>query len=615
MTRHEMTRRESLGLLIGLCVLAIVSSGAYWLRPAHPRLLLAPLMDLTPCLLAPAEDAKNKPSDWLQPCSGPNASAAHLVESTLRQLQPVAPPTGPWDLGYTLKVPLLSLLLPDEQRNWHINQQALDNIARTIRDNPRPVVLYLFSTHFGVNAPIEPLLAQDPDNIAQTPQGPLPIDTYYGQPVYPWSLARTDNPITQYRVQVIGAMLQNLCALPAQARERIRGITLLGEVHQLFPNFESGMGFGGSYQVSDYSATSTANFRRYLLNKFVSVENLNQQLGSNYRTPEDITPPSKDIRRETLSRYQEHLDAYAAGWLPITGWVHSPDTPRSAQTVKIYLDGQAIADAPVHLSRQDVRAARPEFNTADLGWRHDLDFRQLRAGTHRIDLALAQAGRPLIYLDTRSITIMGPEKSSPSAAPMSPLPAMQPQSERIASYADEPHDQANYYYNPLAEHWQAFREDQVLHYLEYFNKLLAGSCLSGTPRYTHQIVPQFNPGWDSSKYAVQATLRPMETLHSGISLYGETSYGSSLTNWLKQSPRHNYSVTEFHPLQALNPRQLNSVLLQHQRNGAAFLSFFVETRWQDQRVSALANPFAFDAYNPQFSSDKLYASMQKLLAP
>jgi hypothetical protein len=107
----------------------------------------------------------------------------------------------------------------------------------------------------------------------------------------------------------------------------------------------------------------------------------------------------------------------------------------------------------------------------------------------------------------------------------------------------------------------------------------------------------------------------MKTLHSGISLYGETSYGNSLSNWLKQSPRSDYGVTEFHPLQAMSSSQLNSLLHQHHDNGAAFLSFFVETRWQGQRVSALANPFAFDAYNPQFSSDKLYASMQKLLAP
>ena len=573
------------------------------------------MMDLTPCLLAAPGGSSSAERDWIDDCTGPKASAAHLVESTLRHLQPRTPNsgTGNWQLGYTLQVPLLALLQPD-QNDWRVNRQAIDRIVRTVLDNPRPLVLYLFSTHFGVNAPIEPVLAQNPDNLASTPQGTLPTDTYYTLPIYPWSLARTDNPITQYRVQVIQALLQNLCELPGHARSRIKGITLLGEVHHLFPNFESGMGFGDPYQVSDYSPASVTGFRRHLESRYPNIQTLNLQFGSDYSSFDAVTPPSKDIRRDPLGRYHEHMDAYAAGQIPITGWVHAPDTPSAAQSVKIYLDGKPLADAPVQLSRQDVRAAHPEFNTADLGWRHDLDYSQLATGIHRIDLALTQPGQPLIHLGTRLISIMDQRQNTPIAVPLAPLPTMQPLPAHIAAYTDEPREQASYYYNPMAREWQAFREAQVVHYLQYFNTLVAQSCLSDTPRYTHQIVPQFNPSWDSGKYAVNASLLPLKDLHAGISLYGETSYGHSFANWYKQSPRSDYGVTEFHPLQAMSSQQLGGVLNQHRNNGARFLSFFLETRWQGQRIPSAPNLFSFDPDNRQHGSDQLYSSMKALLA-
>jgi hypothetical protein len=607
----QVKPRFGLYWLVGLCGIVLAGSLGWYSITRRPPLLLAPMMDLTPCLLAQSGGVSGAQPDWMTPCTGPNGSAAHLVESTLRQLQPKALKAANLQLGYTLKVPLLSLLQAD-QDTWQVNRRAIDNIVRTVRDNPRPLVLYLFSTHFGVNAPIEPVLAKNPDNIAQTPQGPLPTDSYYKLPIYPWSVARTDNPITQYRVQVIEALLQSLCTLPQPARSRIQGITLLGEVHQLFPNFESGMGFKGPYQVSDYSLTSVAGFRHYLQSRYTSLQALNQQLSSDYASFDAITPPSKDIRREPLRRLHEHIDAYAAGQIPITGWVYVPGTPKGAQTVKIYLDGKLIADAPVHLSRQDVRAARPEFNTADVGWRYDLDYRQLAVGMHRIDLALSQSGQPLLHLDSRVISILGRQPSIPAAVAVTPLPAMQPLAAHSAAYTDEPRDQATYYYNPLAYEWQTFRENQVVQYLTYFNNLVAQSCLSDSPRYTHQIVPQFNPSWDSGKYAVNASLQPTKALHTGISLYGETSYGSSLADWFKQSPHKSYGVTEFHPLQAMNSQQLGDVLKQHRDHGARFLSFFLETRWQGQRI-AVPNPFAFEPDYRQYGADQLYASMKALL--
>lgn len=588
--------------------------GSLWWPLFAPRapLLLAPMMDLTQCLLAQSGEVQSGEPEWLAKCAGPKASSAHLVESTLRHLQPKPHDSTAWKLGYTLQVPLLALLQADKNA-WEVNQQAISNIVQTVRDSPRPLVLYLFSTHFGINTAIEPILAQDADNLARTSKGVLSVDTYYNIPIYPWSVARTDNTITKYRVKVIQALLQELCTLPVQTRNRIQGITLLGEVHQLFPNFESGMGFGDPYQVSDYSLASILGFRHFLKERYASLQMLNQQIGSDYLSFEDIVPPAKNIRTETLHRYQDHIDAFAAGQIPITGWVHAPAKHKTAQAVKIYLDGKHIADAPVRLSRQDVRAAHPEFNTADLGWRYDLDFRHLPSGIHRIDLALFQPGQPLIRLSTRAISIMDHLQVTPATATIAELPVMQPLPASITAYTDEPRDQASYYYNPLAREWQAFREAQVVDYLQYFNTLVSQSCLADNARFTHQIVPQFNPSWDSEKYAVNASLRSTDTLHTGVSLYGETSYGNSLADWLKQNPHNDYGVTEFHPLQGMGSQQLGDTLSWHRQNGARFLSFFLETRWQGQRITSNSNVFSFDPDNRLSGSDQLYASMKTLL--
>jgi len=608
---RKLNRRASIYLLTATLGLGV---GAWWqLRPQATDFWLLPMMDLDNCLLPRTDTVPAAPAHWQTGCQGSNGSAAHLVESTLQGLRPVSPPNNNGRLGYTLKVPLLAFLKPQGQ-GWQVDQQALERVVRTVRDNPRPLLLYLFSTHFGVNAPIEPVLAQNPDNLGHTPAGPLAQDVYYGQPVYPWSVARTDNPLTLYRSQVIDALLQRLCTLPDDARHRIKGISLLGETHQLFPDFESGMGFDRPYHVTDYSGTSVTGFRRYLTQRYTRIETLNQKLGSNYPSFDSVFPPAKNIRSEKLTRFEEHLDAYATGQLPVSGWVHTPGTLIAGQTVNIYLNGKPVAEAPVQLGRQDVLAVHPEFKTADVGWRHDLDFSQLPAGIHRIDLALAQPAGPLTHLGTRLISVMDKRQTTPQVQPMTALPPMQPRPSQMSAYIDEPREHASYYFNPLAVEWLAFREAQVVDYLQHFNRLVTQTCFNDTPRYTHQIVPQFNPSWDSSKYAAAASLQPLGTLRTGISLYGQTSYGRSLDDWFKPRPHASYGVTEFHPLQAMDAEQLRAVISQHQHRGARFVSFFLETRWQAQRIMTTPNLFSFDPDNLQFGSNQLYSSMQTLLS-
>ncbi|HQD14668.1 MAG TPA: hypothetical protein PLY54_04445, partial [Ottowia sp.] len=265
---------DAVGAALAAGLLAALVGLSAWLWQGGQRpLLLAPAIgELADCLdMAPAQ-APLEPA-----CTGPQGSAAQRIETTLAGLGPRRSADGHFELGYTLVVPLLNLFQPRGE-DWAVDAQAVRRIANTVQGVDRPVVLYLFSTHFSEQAPIEPVLVRDAANLAHTPQGPLPVDQFMGWPLYPWSIARTDNAITQRREQAIGALAQGLCALPATARQRIVGINLLGEVHHLYPDFEAGMGHDRPYVLTDYSDVSRRGFQAFLRQRLGSVAALNAYL-------------------------------------------------------------------------------------------------------------------------------------------------------------------------------------------------------------------------------------------------------------------------------------------------------------------------------------------------
>lgn len=546
-------------------------------------------------------------------CTGPNGSAAALVESTLSALQPPERAQGPYPLGYTLAVPLLQLFRATEQ-GWALDTERIQRLARTVRDTQRPLILYLFSTHFATDAPLEKALATDPANLAQTRDGPMPTSQYYGAPLYNWTLARTDTPLSAYRVQATQALLTEMCRLPAQDIAKIRGVTLLGELHHLFPDFESGMGFGGSYRVTDYSPASVAGFQQFLRQEFQHIDRLNRRLGANYATFAEVQPPSRDIRTEPLQRYTEHIDSFAHGSLPIAGWAFAP-RPAGAPPawVHVYRNGTFIGKTPVNKGRQDVLQAKPELGDANTGWRLDMDFKQLPVGLHRIDVFLeARPGR-LQALGTRRIAIMDDRQRPPAPLAQQALPASAPPDAALQAHIDWPAEQSSYYYNPLVPLWHSFRGQQVVDYLQFFQGVVKQSCLAGTPHYTHQIIPFTNPSWDENKFAIQASLRALPGMRLGVSLYGDATYGTAFSQWYASTGHPGYGVTEFHPLKAMNAPALQHTLNQHAARGAQFLSFFLEPHWQGQLVARDANMFSFSPENAPFGSAQLYQSAQRLL--
>lgn len=586
-------------------------------KPTKTPMLLAPMIGaIDTCIATPDHTASNAQTDDLaRSCLGPQGSAAALVESTLSALQPVVSARNPYPLGYTLPVPLLQLFSERGSGQWEIDDRVIDRLVRTIRDTERPLILYLFSTHFSTDAPIEKVLAQNSDNLAQTRDGPLAQSSYYGAPIHNWSFATTQTELTKRRVQAAQAMLDAVCQLPANDIAKIRGVTLLGELHHLFPDFEGGMGFSSPYRVTDYSPQSTAAFRTFLRKEFHSIGKLNRMVGADYGSFDEVIPPSKDIRTEPLQRYTEHIDSFAQGTVPISGWAYVPRAAASGPAwIHVFRNGIFIGKTPVDKGRQDVLKAKPEFGSADTGWRLDMDFRQLPAGIHRIDVFVEHAPGRLTPLGTRRIAIMDRTQSPPKQLPQQPLPHSTAAEPPPLASIDMPVDESSYYYNPLVPLWHQFRGQQVVDYLRFFDHVVNDSCLNKVPHYTHQIVPFTNPSWDANKFGIEASLRAQYGVRLGVSLYGDASYGQAFARWYTSTGRQGYGITEFHPLKPMDTPTLQRTLDQHANRGAEFLSFFMEPRWEDKLVARGHNLFSFDPDNPQFGSDTLYRSMQKALS-
>lgn len=593
----------------------------------RPALLLAPMLELTDTCVLPGAANAQVPASLEAACTLPQTqggkdhapSAAALVAQTLAQL-PEPAPHGPYALGYTLPIPLLQLYVQDAQGRWQIDGERLARYIHTLRDTPRPAVVYLFGTHFSAHAPLEPALARDAANLAHAQNGPLGVDDYMGSPLYPWSVARTDNTLTAYRLGAIEAVVDGICSA-GQARQHVHAITLLGEVHQLFPHFATGAGFGEPYFISDYSPASLAQFRQYLQQRFGSLHALNLALHSAYGDWQEITPPQQVLQPANASTARaidglhNHLDAYAHGHIPVSGWTYIPDAQAHADSrILVYVDGRPTARLPIDQGRQDVLEAKPEFGHRVVGWQTLLDYRHWSSGEHQIDLYLHTPGQPLRQLASKRLSVA---TAQPHAAPWQPgartLPRSVPAEPTLAHWVDLPLTDRLYLHNPLAEHWHAFRQQQVNNYLRHFAQVLEGTCLADVPLYLHQIVPHTNPGWDAQKFAIARSLRPQSDLQLGVSLYGEPGLSPAFVGELLAQGHRRYGITEFHPLKPLSPAELRATLDLHHRSGAGFFSFFLEPVWQQRPVERAINPFSLSPHNPHKGSDATFEALKQVL--
>lgn len=588
-----------------------------------PPLFLAPMMDVTDSCINPGNANAQVPASLSTVCTqGATASAAQLVEQTLAQLpdpQQSAQASPSYELGYTLAIPLLQLYIQDSQGQWVIDPERVERFVRTLRDTPRSAIVYLFATHFSALTQLEQELAQDPNNLAQTQTGPIAPSDYLGSPLYAWSVARTDNSITQYRQQAIAAIVQGICQAGDEAANKVRGLTLLGEVHQLFPEFATGTGYTEPYLITDYSEASMAQWQAYLQARFSQIERLNQALGSRYTSWSAVPAPRRNLasqpEAEQTAQRLEHIDAYSHGLIPVGGWAYLADAALQAQSrILVYVDGVRVARLPIDMGRQDVLDARAEFGDRAVGWQTYLDYSQWASGAHQVRIYMQTPGQDLQLLDSKVLQVNTGKPASQSTQNLR-WPRSTNVSPDWAFYVDLPQENRNYLFNPLASLWHDFRQVQVNNYLRSFSQVLESSCLAAKPLYLHQIIPHTNPGWDPQKFAIQRSLKPQPGLRLGVSLYGEPSTSASFLNNLNAQGQRHYGVTEFHPLKPLSPTELEQALQQHRRAGAEFLSFFMEPAWQGAEIERIANPFSLSPSNPFKGSNTTFESLRSVLQP
>ena len=580
---------------------------------APSRLLLAPMISGVELCVPPTGGPAFRTEGELEAyCAEANLSAAGIIEATLAKIGPAVSVDGRFELGYTMPVPLLKLVIRG-QSGWEVNQKAVDRLVTTVKESERPLIIHLFSTHFGIGVPSEEYLAGDPRNLAASALGPMAKDKYYFVDVYPWTIATTENGITRFREMAIARFVDAMCALPQADRRKIRGVTVLGELHHFHADFQAGMGVGGPYVVSDYSAASVDGFRAFLAQRFGDIGALNRAIGEDFASFDAVQPPRRDLRLEPQQRLSEHIDSAAHGMLPLTGWaVDSLRPPGEPAWIRVYRSGTLIARVPARYGRQDVLQAKPSLGTADVGWRFDMDFRGLPPGQYRLDFVAERPDGTLAGLGHRRIAIMDRTRASAAAPPSEPLPAMTDRAS-IDGSIDYPPDLASFVYNPLVPLWHEFRNEQVVRYLSHFERQLRATCLGDVDLYTHQIAPFVNPGWDTTKFAVDRSLADPGRLRLGVSLYGESTYGASFFEWLDTTSHRGYGVTEFHPLKAMSSAELGAVLQRHRQRGASFVSFFLDARPPSVRDPSSVNMFYFDPGNTHFGSDKLYAAVRDVL--
>ncbi|HBZ4249015.1 TPA: hypothetical protein MG551_19310 [Klebsiella aerogenes] len=249
-------------------------------------------------------------------CQSINETSSTLIEKRLSEFGPEKSKDGKFQVGYMLSFPLLSYVNMNPDGSYKIDKAKIQYRIKLLHDTKRQAVIYLFSNHFSVSegAKTEELISKlDSKNMMQLSDKIIPVDNYFSSKTYPWAINASNSLIDKIRKDTINEVLSQLCALDIIDKQKIRAVTVLGEVHYTFPDFFNGMGYHGKMKLTDYSDNSIKRFRNYLIEKYKNINSLNDNMGSEYKSFDEITPPSKDINTTHLNNFFEHLDYASSG--------------------------------------------------------------------------------------------------------------------------------------------------------------------------------------------------------------------------------------------------------------------------------------------------------------
>jgi len=511
---------------------------------------------------------------WRQPAL--KATTARQLAHMLDQLEPSGA-SGEVVLGYTLSIPLL-WLFEEHSGNWRLDKRKLDFYLNIVRSVPRPAVVALLGNHFSPSSALTRHLARNPANYMWLANGMPPTSVYFSTQVHAFTLETDPNiPINRLRFQAMAAALKGLADIERTHPGRVRAVTLMGEVHHLFPDLKGGTGKFEKLQFTDYSPNSIQSFREWLKRRFERLEWLNEAAGTNFASWNDVNPPSKDLRHDKPTSLQQHVDAYASGSVPVFGWLASG---RQAPRIEVYVNATLAGLAETGLSRLDVYEAVPEMAGAGSGYRYDLNYRQLPPGTHRIDVVWRKSEGQTVLLGTSDLQVADRNgdlsgKDLRKAFDEKGTLTIATSGER--GWLDHPRDQLDLYFNPWAALWQRFREDQVERFLvDTYNR----AKTYGFPAdrlYSHQLLPGKNGSWNRMLFAADRTNQAHSPYAKGLTLYGGASFTPELA---RRVGWQRFGIPEFNPLMGKHPDSAANALRAFEDACADFISpYFMDIDW------------------------------------
>lgn len=543
-------------------------------------------------------------------CRQRKLDGAAAVSRLLDTLEPGGP-KGQVQVGYTATLQLLGLY-QRTPKGWAIDTARVDEFLRVITKVRRPVVVYLAADHFDSVGPITEDLLQDPRNLMQLRDGKPPELGYFGYRIMPYTLLTQDSiPVNRYRFEALRYVAQRVKTLPKAVQERIVAFTLAGELHQLFPDFENGMGAFQDIRVTDYSPASVADFRQWLATKYKTVAEFNARTGLAYASFDAIPAPSKDIRKEKLASFGEHYDAFAGGTLPLSGWLWDPQ--KKIAQLDVYVDGRHIAPMPRGLNRLDVYRAEESIHSPNVGFRYDFDYSALPPGRHRAQIVAQSNGSRYRIAEVEFIVVSRDQASVVQTKPAAVTSLKNAKAlAGVRSWLDIPKSLQDVYFNPLARDWNLYRQWQVKEFLAEFHRRALQAGLPTHKLYSHQIVPGVNSTWNPALFAAEQTLEAGVPWKQGLNMYGGTTDSDWMRQFMAQRKITDYGVPEFNPQQWKRDGVHLAAMQSHYDAGARFISPYyfsvVPQRFKGGGEHGV-NRMELAPDNPKDGSDRFYQAL------
>ncbi len=545
-------------------------------------------------------------------CTQRELDGAAGITRLLDTLEPGGP-KGQVQVGFQATLQLLSLY-KRSGKQWVIDDEKLNVYLQVLTRVKRPVVVYLAADHFDTQGPLVDELIKDPRNLMLLSDGKPAMSSYFGYRIVPYTLQPDDAiPVNRYRYAALRHVAKRLNALPQAVRERIIAITLAGELHHLFPNFEGGTGEYDNMKVTDYSAASVAGFRRWLSEKYGSLQKFNADNGFSYASFKQVPAPGKDIRKDRLQSFGEHYDALADGRLPIAGWLWDPQ--HRIQQLELYVDGQRVGKMARGLNRLDVYRALEDVTSPNVGFRHDYDFSRLPPGQHLAQV-VAQAAGSVYLVGQAAFAVIPRDQGKVKATEPVGLNDLKPLKDMdgVKASLDLPGPQHDdIYFNPLARDWNQYRAWQVKAFMNRFHQVAIKAGLPADKLYSHQILADVNPSWNPQLFAADQTVVANTPWKSGVNLYGGATDSDWVRSFLAQRKITDYGVPEFNPQQWKRPGAQLEAMMSHYTGGARFISPYyfsvIPDRYKGSEKHGV-NAMELRADNPKDGSSQFYQAIR-----